>query len=50
MLNKRLEKYAGISDCVYEKCAEEFNRIKLNQLDREHEIRILRPFLLTWGL
>jgi hypothetical protein len=42
------EKY-GISDCIYKSCVKEFSQIKLNQLKEKHELRIVRPFLLTWG-
>lgn len=44
------ERKYGISDCIYMKCIEEFNRVALSQLNEEHEIRIIRPFLLTWGV
>lgn len=42
------EKY-GISDCIYNKCIEEINRVELSQLEEKYEIRIFRPFLITWG-
>jgi len=42
------EKY-GISDCIYNGCIKEFSKVKISQLNQKHEIRILRPFLLTWG-
>lgn len=46
---ERCEEEWGISDCVYDKSIVEFSRIRLDQLTEKHRIRILRPFLLTWG-
>ena len=45
-----LERKHGITDCVYRECIEEFKNIKLSELNKEHEIRIIKPFLLTWGV
>ena len=47
-VEEMIEKY-GISDCIYESCIEEFSRLKLRELKEKHSIRIIRPFLLTWG-
>ena len=42
------QKY-GISDCIYDKCLQEMENLTLAKLSKDHEIRIFRPFLLTWG-
>lgn len=47
-VEEMIEKY-GISDCIYESCIREFSRLKLRELKEIHSIRIIRPFLLTWG-
>jgi len=39
----------GIPDCTYCKCVAEFGELKIMDLDKQHEIRILRPFFLIWG-
>ncbi len=39
----------GISDCIYENCTKEFSLLKLKELKEIDQIRIVRPFLLTWG-
>lgn len=44
------EEEYGISDCIYNWSIKELSRIKLSQLNDRHEIRIIRPFLLTWGV
>lgn len=49
---KYVEEFEGrycISDGVYEECVKELSNVRLSQLSEDHEIRILRPFLLTWG-
>jgi predicted transcriptional regulator len=46
---EKTERKHGISDCIYRQSIEEFSRVKLSQLNEEDEIRIIRPFLLTWG-
>ena len=43
------EKY-DIYDCIYRESIEEFSTIEISQLNEKNEIRIIRPFLLTWGL
>jgi hypothetical protein len=47
-VEEMIEKW-GISDCIYESCIEEFSRLKLRELKEIHSIRIIKPFLLTWG-
>jgi len=47
-VEEMIEKY-GISDCIYESCIREFSRLKLRELKEIHSVRIIRPFLLTWG-
>jgi len=42
------EKY-GIIDCIYNLCIKEFSEIELNQMNEKNKIRIINPFLLTWG-
>jgi len=42
------EKY-GITDCLYRQCIEEFSRLDISQLNEAHQVRIIEPFLLTWG-
>jgi hypothetical protein len=44
-----LEIESGITDCIYMKCIDEFTNIDLKDVNTQHEIRILRPFLLVWG-
>ena len=44
------ERKYGISDCIYRQCIEELSGVNLSQLNEDHEIRIIRPFLLTWGV
>ena len=46
---EEMEKKYGITDCVYDLCIREFSKIRLGELNEEHEIRIIRPFLLAWG-
>jgi len=43
-----VEKY-GILDCIYKQCIEEFGRVEIAQLNEMHRVRIIEPFLLTWG-
>jgi len=38
-----------IIDCMYRKCVEEFNQIKLVDLKEAYKYRILVAFLLNWG-
>jgi len=47
-VEEMVEKY-GVTDCVYKRCIEEFSLIKVGELKKIHEIRIIRPLLLTWG-
>jgi len=42
------QKY-GITNCIYSQCIKEISDLSLDKLDRTNEIRIVRPFLLTWG-
>jgi GMP synthase (glutamine-hydrolysing) len=42
------QKY-GISDCIYSNCIQEISNLGLDKLGEDHEIRIFRPFLFTWG-
>ena len=43
------EKKYGITDCIYNQCLQEISRLEIDKIDENHEIRIFRPFLLTWG-
>lgn len=38
-----------ITDCIYKSCIDEFHRLKLIELKEIDRIRIITPFLLTWG-
>lgn len=44
-----IEENYGIVDCVYIQCIEEFSRLKLNEVSKLHETRIIRAFLFDWG-
>lgn len=49
---KNVEEYEGkhgISDCIYEECIREFSDIMLSQVNKKHEIRVIKPFFLGWG-
>lgn len=43
------EQNYGITDCVYSNCIQEISNLGLDKLGKDHETRIFRPFLLTWG-
>ena len=47
---ERARREYGLSNCIYHQSIEEIRMIKLNQLTDDHEIRIIRPFLLKWGV
>jgi hypothetical protein len=47
-VEEMIEKYI-ITDCIYTSCIEEFGRIKLSEMNEIDGIRIIRPFLFTWG-
>jgi len=42
------EKY-GIMNCVYVRCIDEFNRLKLSEVNESHRTRIIETFLFDWG-
>jgi len=46
---EKAERRYGTSDGVYEECIKEFSKVRLSQLNEDHESRLLRPFLLAWG-
>ncbi len=46
---EEMVKKFGISECVYEKCVNEFSELKLRELKKSDSVRIVRPFLFTWG-
>jgi hypothetical protein len=43
-----VKKY-GIVDCIYQRCIEEFSKLKISQLNDENRTRVIEPFLLIWG-
>jgi len=47
-VEEMMEKY-GIGDCIYKQCVEEFSRVEIALLNEKHQVRIIEPFLLTWG-
>lgn len=49
-LVEKSEREHGITDCVYVRCVREFENLRLHQLNEHYEVRILKPFLLTWGV
>lgn len=49
LIEEAEEKYE-ISGCIYTQCIEKLRELRIGQLNEKHEIRILRPFLLTWGV
>jgi hypothetical protein len=49
---RKVEKYQQIheiTDCIYNKCIQKVKTLRLSDLSKDHEARIFRPFLLTWG-